>query len=152
MGRCIPGIQGLAGLFIMAVVHEWLHFMHVLVEAAAQGDVHFLKPAADAQHGNARNDGRIQQRQGRGIPCRIMSSARRAGRSLIMERFDIGGGAGKEDAVQTVQNIGRGKQLRQGRKNHRHALGCAGYCLDILVATDVIGMQTDLPGAGGDAD
>ena len=81
-----------------------------------------------------------------------MSSARRAGLALVMERFDIGGGTGKEDAVQSVQDIARCQQRSQGWEDHRQALGRGGHRLDILVATDVVSVQTDLPGAGGDAD
>ena len=46
--------------------------------------------------------------------------------------------------VQTVKNIGRFEQVRQGRNNQWQALGSDGHGADVFVATDVISMQTDL--------
>ncbi|ROL73417.1 hypothetical protein BK634_01470 [Pseudomonas chlororaphis] len=66
--------------------------------------------------------------------------------------FYIGEVTGKEGAAQTVQNIGRFQIICQRRQNDWHALGRDCHGMDVRVATDVISMQTDLPGAGGDAD
>jgi len=81
-----------------------------------------------------------------------MSRARRIGWAAKGKRFYIGCRAGKENAVQTVQNIGRGQRFRRGRKIQRQAFGNGCHGMYVIVATDVISMQTDLARADGDAD
>ncbi|AOS40572.1 hypothetical protein BK655_00730 [Pseudomonas brassicacearum] len=150
VGRAVLNIHRLSIVFTM--IDERSDFMNFLMQAAAKGYVHLLETSANAQHRDARLDSGADQRQGGGVPCRIMSSAWRTGRALVMKRFYIGRRAGKENAVQSVQNIGRWEQIRQGREQHGQALGGCRDSPGIFIATDVISMQTNLPGAGGDAD
>lgn len=81
-----------------------------------------------------------------------MSSAWRTGRALVMKRFYIGRRAGKKNTVRGVQNIGRRKQFLQGRDQHRQALGGCCDSPGMEFASGVKSLQTDLSGAGGDAD
>ncbi len=81
-----------------------------------------------------------------------MSSGRHVARAAKVKRFYIGRTTRKENVVLTVQNIGRSQPVRRGKRSRRHALGNTGPGVDVTIATDVISMQTDLPGADGDAD
>jgi len=73
--------------------------MHLLVQAAAEGHVHFLEAAADAEHRHAGGNRRTQQGQGGGIALRVVGGARLAGSALVMEGFDIGWRAGKQQPI-----------------------------------------------------
>ncbi|AKJ97044.1 hypothetical protein BK652_15495 [Pseudomonas brassicacearum] len=150
MGRAVLDRHRLGVVFTM--IDKGSDFMNFLMQATAKGYVHFLETAADPQHRDACLDGGADQRQGGGIACRIMSSARRTGRAMVVKRFYIGRRAGKENTVQGVQNNGRGEQIRQGRNQHGQALGGCRDSPGIFIAADVIRMQAQLPGAGGDAD
>ncbi|AJO81289.1 hypothetical protein TO66_29945 [Pseudomonas sp. MRSN 12121] len=66
--------------------------------------------------------------------------------TFMMNACVMGRGTAKENVRRTVQNIGRGRNIGQGWKDH----GC--YCMNARITTGVRSMQTDLPGAGGDAD
>ncbi len=74
------------------------------------------------------------------------------GRATEVKRFYSGSKVGKENVVQTVQNIGRGQRGHRGRKSRRHAFGNMSLGVNATIATDVISMQTVLPRADGDAD
>ncbi len=61
-----------------------------------------------------------------------------------MERFDIGRRAGKQQAVDVVQQILDLAKVRQGRDDHRQPEGRNADSAQILVAADMVGVQANL--------
>ena len=96
--------------------------------------------------------GGVNQRQEHGVACRIMSKARHAGAATVMKKVVRGGEVGKRNAAWAVNNIIRVERFCRGWQNQWQALGSNSDCVGRVIATDSISMQTDLPGAGGDAD
>ena len=97
-------------------------------------------------------DGGVSQREEDSVACRIMSKAKRAGAAAVMKKVARGEDVGKQNAAWAVNNIIRLEPLCRGWQNPWQALGSNSDCAGIVIATDSISMQTNLPGAGGDAD
>ena len=137
---------------VFTVIHERPGLMHLLVQGAAKGHVHLLETPADAEYRHAGIHRCAQQRQGQMIACRIMRRARRAGRALIVLRFDVGRRAGEHQAIDVLQQAGNVDQLRHRRNRQRQAASADGGGAQVLVDHRVIGMQADLLAAGSNAD
>ncbi|OEC47416.1 hypothetical protein A7D27_00370 [Pseudomonas sp. 1D4] len=97
VARCVLDFERL--VFRLTVVHEALDLMHLLVQRAAEGHVHFLEAPADAQHRHATLDCSTQQRQGDGIAFGVMEGAGRTGRTGIKMRFYVGRRTGEQESV-----------------------------------------------------
>src|SRR5262249_27232309 len=85
---------------VFAVVHFAFDVMDLLMEGPAEGDVHFLESAADAQYGHTRGDSLADQRQRGRIPGRIVQGSRVARRSGVVMRLYVRGASGEYQAIQ----------------------------------------------------
>lgn len=141
LDRMVQTVVFLQRLAALTVIHEGTGLVHLLVQAAAKGHVHFLEAPADAQHRHARRHGGAQQRQGHRIAGRVMQGAGLAGCALVVMGLDIGGRTGEQQTVQALEQGRGGDEVGQGRDHHRHALGALHHRAQILVASDVKGMQ-----------
>ena len=64
----LVGVRGLGGF---AVVLHARNFLHLLVQAAAQSDIDFLKAAANTQHRHTLGNAGANQWQGEGVALRV---------------------------------------------------------------------------------
>ena len=150
MARRVLNLERLVGR--LAVVHEGSDLVHLLVQAAAESHVHFLETAADAEDRNAGVDGGADQRQRGGVAVGVVEGAGLARRSTIMTGLDVRRRASEEQAVDAVQQGCLVDRLAQRRNDQRETASAVDDGTQIFVAGNVVGMKTDLLGAGGDAD
>ncbi|MNN84973.1 hypothetical protein D3C81_2021960 [compost metagenome] len=71
------------------VVQVTRQLVHALVQAAAEGHVQFLETTTDTEHRHCGGNGRLQQRQGQAVTCKIVPGTFRAGGAIVMMRLDI---------------------------------------------------------------
>ena len=117
-GAVLPGdIQRV----VFTMIIKAFGVVHLLQQAAAERDIDFLKPAADAEHRNAARKGGADQRQGRGVARRVCGRLRVAQRLAIVVRLDIRRRAGEHQPVHIPQHrIQRqlGAHRRQQPRQH----------------------------------
>ncbi len=100
-GAVLPGdIQRV----VFTMIIKACGVVHFLQQAAAERDIDFLKPAADAEHRNAARKGGADQRQGRGVARRVGGRLRVAQRLAIVVRLDIRRRAGEHQPVHIPQH------------------------------------------------
>jgi hypothetical protein len=92
-------------VLVLAMLEMPRQRVDLLPERAAEGDVHLLEAATDAEHRQAGGDRRGNERQRRGIALGIMPRALVAGRPRIAMRLDVGGAAGEQDAVHAAEPL-----------------------------------------------
>ena len=73
------------------------------MQRAAEGDVHLLQAAADAEQGYAARDTGLRQRQRQTVALQVVGFVAGVRFGAKMRRMDVGAGAGQHHAVDHVQ-------------------------------------------------
>src|ERR1700756_3805471 len=81
---------------VVAMIEMPRHLVQLLVQRAAEGDVHLLEAATDTEHRHSRRHGLADQGKRRRIARRVMERPGRARRPLVPVRLDVRGAAGEE--------------------------------------------------------
>ena len=119
-----PYCTSSGSLLVLAVIREPGHLVHLLPERTAEGDVHFLEAAADAEQRHAARDRKRYERQGRGVAMRVVRRASVAGRAGIAMRLDVRGAAGQEHTVDAFEQLlDRDQRIERGNQ-HRDRIRC----------------------------
>ena len=137
--------------FVLAVVVE-SDLVQTLVQGAAIGDVHFLKPAANREHRQAGGDRLRDQRKRRSIPTWIMQCSRLAGRASVTMGFDIRGTPREHQAVAHLEQC---RQIEFGAKRryqHRQRIGACRDGIDVFLADHVEVVVSTEPAIGRNSD
>jgi hypothetical protein len=115
---------------VVAVIEEARHLVQLLVQSAAESDVHLLKAAADPEHRHARVDRVTDQGQRRGIARRVVQRPGGARRTVVMMWLDVRRAAGKEQSVEPLDQLlkpellgERGDQQRRRARRIDHRAG-----------------------------
>ena len=126
--------------------------VQALVQRAAVGDIHFLKPAADREHRQAGSDRLRDQRKRRSIPTRIMQCSRLTRRASVTMGFDIRGTARQHQPVADFEQC-REIQLRAERGHqHRQRIGSCRDGIDVFLADHVEVVVSTEPAIGRNSD
>ncbi len=123
---------------ILAVIHMSRYVVQLLPERAAEGDVHLLEAAADAEHGHAGGDGARNQRQRGFVALRIMQRARFARFAPIVTRLDIRRAAHEHQPVESVEQLVQLQLPSDGRYQQRQTACNIEHRSDIFLAREVV--------------
>ena len=91
------------------VVHAAGQIADFRMQRAAEGNIHFLQAAADAEQRDAAGDAGFRQGQRHVVAMEVVGFVLGVGRGLEARRVNIGARAGQHDAVDHIQkrrNIG----------------------------------------------
>ncbi len=106
------------------------------VQRAAEGDVHLLQAAADAEQGYAARDAGLRQRQRQAIALQVVGLVAGVRFGAKMRRVNVGPGAGQDHAVDDIQQrtdigdfgaAGEHQRQRAGDLGHRAKITLAGH-------------------------
>jgi len=128
---------------IVAVVEESRHLVQLLVECAAESDVHLLETTADTEHRHAGLDGLAYERQRRGIARRIVQRARVARGSLIVMRLDVRGAAGKQQPIEPLEQLSEAQLFGERRDQQRRGARSLHYRARVLLPDHVKRVHAD---------
>jgi glutamine synthetase len=95
--------------------------MHLLVQAAAEGDVQLLDAAADRQQRQAASDRLADQRQGGRVALRVMLVRGQALRDAVMVRLHVRRAARDQQPIDPIEQ--RQLRLPHRRDHDRNAPG-----------------------------
>src|SRR5512138_329940 len=130
--RAVLLVDGRGFIFAMAV--EAGHFVQLLPERTAEGDVHLLEAATDREQRHSCLDDMRDQRQCRRVTVGIVERTGLARRPLIAMRLDVRGAAGQEDAVEVGEELADVIALAQGRNQHSMRSSTLHHRADVLLA------------------
>ena len=85
------------------MVHAPRQFADFGVQRAAEGDVHLLQAAADAEQRDAARDAGLRQRQRQTVALQVVGLVPGVRLGAEMRRVNIGAGAGQHHAVDRIQ-------------------------------------------------
>ena len=91
--------------------------LQLLAERAAEGDVHLLEAAADAEYRQAGGDRGLDHRQRGRVALRVVPGAGIRSGPLVAMRLDIRGAAGEQDAVEGLEPV---VQVTIAERGHEH--------------------------------
>src|SRR3984893_16752395 len=74
-------------LDVLAVIESAVDFVHLLMQRATEGNIHFLESATDPQHRNTGRHGLANERQRGRVPRWVVQGSGVAGRSRIVMRL-----------------------------------------------------------------
>ena len=135
---------------VFTVVLHARHRMHGLVQAAAQGHVHFLEAAADGEQGQLARQRGADQGQGGGVARRVLRQVGVENCFAIQASVDVRGGTGQHDAIGNLQRrVQVGVRAQRGQQQ-RHAAGAAQHGVQVFVLRHVPNVAAKLALAGGD--
>ena len=124
-----------------AVVHAPGDFADLRMQRAAEGDVHFLQAAADAEYRHAAGDAGFRQRQRDVVAMDIVGLVLLVRFGLEARRMDVGAGARQHDAVDGIEQGADIGDLGRSRKHQRQRARHVGHGTKIALS-DHLGLET----------
>ncbi len=128
---------------VVAVIEVPGHLVQPLVQRAAEGDIHLLEAAADAEYRDAGMHGLADKGQRRGIARRVMQRPRLARRPLVALRLDVRGAAGKEQPVEALEQLLEPELLGERGDEQRGRTGRIEHGPRVLLPDHVERLCTD---------
>ena len=121
-----------------AVVHAAGDFADFRMQRAAEGDVHLLQAAADAEHRHAAGDAGFRQRQRDVVAVDVVGLVPLVRLGLETGRMHIGAGARQHDAVDGVEQRADIGDLGRSGKHQRQRAGNVGDGAKIALADHLV--------------
>ena len=104
------------------------------MQRAAEGNVHLLQAAADAEQRDAARDAGLDQRQRQSVAVHVVGFVPGMRFGAETRRVDIGARAGKHDAVDRVQQRPHVGDVGRARKHQRQRAGDLGHRAKVPLA------------------
>ena len=117
-----------------AVVHAARDLADFRMQRAAEGDVHLLQAAADAEDRHAAGDAGLRQRQRDVVAMDVVGLVLRVRLGLEAGRMHIGARAGQQDAVDGVEQRADVGDLGRAGKHQRQGAGDVGDRAQVALA------------------
>jgi gamma-glutamylputrescine oxidase len=141
VGGAILDIERLR--FIVSMVEEAGDFVQLLVERAAEGDIHLLEAAAYAQHRDSAIDGLGDERERGRVPVLVVQCAGSACGAGVMQRLHVGWATREKETIDDFEQLIDGDELAQRGDQERYRVGRFHDRTEVLLSDRVKRVMTD---------
>jgi len=123
--------------FVFAVIGVAGHLMDALPQRTAEGDIHFLKSAANRQQRYAGGDGSGDQRKRRSITSWVMQCSRQARRSSIVLWLNIRRTSRQQQPIAGIEHRSQILFAPEGGNEDRNRVRALRDGFDVLLANQM---------------